>query len=88
MPQSFNIIIISGYNNKLSLAIETCFTPDSKFILGGSQDGKVHIWNLETHDKDILDKPIQGSTNKIIFNPTFMCFASAGEKFHLWIEKQ
>ncbi|KAL7015399.1 hypothetical protein ACKWTF_016431 [Chironomus riparius] len=77
-----------GYNNKLSLPIDTCFTPDSKFVLGGSQDGKVHIWNLETHDKIILDKPTKGSTNKIIFNPAFMCFATAGEKFHLWIEKQ
>ncbi|XP_070495335.1 WD repeat-containing protein 82-like [Chironomus tepperi] len=77
-----------GYNNKYRLPIETCFSPDSKFVLGGSQDGKVHIWNLETHDKDILDKPATGSTGKIIFNPVFMCFATAGEKYHLWIEKE
>jgi hypothetical protein len=43
---------------------------------------------MENLDKDILRKQADGSTNKIMFNPTRMCFATAGEKFHLWIEKE
>jgi len=43
---------------------------------------------MQSLEKDILQKPTSGSTNKIIFNPALMCFATAGEKFHLWIEKE
>lgn len=29
---------------------EVCWTPDSKFVVGGSQDGRVHFWDLSFPD--------------------------------------
>lgn len=91
----FNLLIVFfssplhlGYCNPSKESIQTCFTPDSNFVLGGSQDGTVHIWNMQTSEKEeILRKPAVGSTRNIIFNPVFMCFATGGEMFHLWIEE-
>ena len=37
---------------------EVCWTPDSKFIIGGSLDGKLHVWdvqNLPSHSGEPVD---------------------------------
>lgn len=36
----------TSFLNESSI-IECSFTPDSKFILSGSENGTVHVWNTE-----------------------------------------
>lgn len=33
-----------GHVNESSSALDACFTPDSAFVLSGSEDGTVHVW--------------------------------------------
>jgi COMPASS component SWD2 len=70
---------------------EVCWTPDSKFVLSGSEDGKIYIWDvgsrplqtpLPGRDPETI-QPIQvleghvGPTRCIRFNPRFAMLATA-----------
>jgi COMPASS component SWD2 len=71
---------------------EVCWTPDSKFVLSGSEDGKIYIWDIGSRgdlqpprpgrDADtitpirILDGHV-GPTRCLRFNPRFAMLATA-----------
>ena len=42
---------LNGHLNTKQLPLEASFTPDSQFIISGSTDGRVHIWNAENGQK-------------------------------------
>ena len=48
---------------------EVCWTPDSRFICGGSQDGRVHIWDLS--DPENLPSPSPPGTDPAVLKPVF-----------------
>ena len=58
--------------------MEASFSPDSQFVICGSSDGKVHVWNAEKGNKVAI---LQSDHNETIqclqFNPKFMMYASA-----------
>nr|AAQ97998.1 CG17293-PA-like protein [Danio rerio] len=67
-----------GYNNSKGVILEASFTPDSQFIMIGSEDGKIHVWNAESGMKvALLDGKHTGPVTCLQFNPKFMTFASA-----------
>ncbi|KFU88252.1 Twinfilin-2, partial [Chaetura pelagica] len=67
-----------GYNNSKAVTLEASFTPDSQFIMIGSEDGKIHVWNGESGMKvAVLDGKHTGPITCLQFNPKFMTFASA-----------
>lgn len=73
---------------------EVSWTPDSKFIVGGSQDGKLYVWDLSDESKfppptrpgeeAFALKPSiamdgQPSTTRCVkFNPRYQMMATAG----------
>ncbi|RXM94414.1 WD repeat-containing protein 82 [Acipenser ruthenus] len=66
-----------GYNNSKGVMLEASFTPDSQFIMIGSEDGKIHVWNAESGMKvAVLDGKHTGPVTCLQFNPKFMTFAS------------
>ncbi|TMS19686.1 WD repeat-containing protein 82 [Larimichthys crocea] len=68
----------SGYNNSKGISLEACFTPDSQFVMIGSEDGRVHVWSTESGMKvAVLDGKHPGPINTLQFNPRYMTFASA-----------
>ncbi|XP_068171966.1 WD repeat-containing protein 82-like [Antennarius striatus] len=68
----------SGYNNSKGISLEACFTPDSQFVMIGSEDGRVHVWSTESGMKvAVLDGKHPGPINTLQFNPQYMTFASA-----------
>ncbi|XP_068599103.1 twinfilin-2-like [Brachionichthys hirsutus] len=68
----------SGYNNSKGIPLEACFTPDSQFVMIGSEDGRVHVWSTESGMKvAVLDGKHPGPINTLQFNPRYMTFASA-----------
>ncbi|KAL4645953.1 WD repeat-containing protein 82 [Arapaima gigas] len=79
-----------GYNNSKGVTLEASFTPDSQFIMIGSEDGKIHVWNAESGMKvAVLDGKHTGPVTCLQFNPKFMTFASAcsnmvRNEFFLW----
>ena len=38
----------AGHLNNKGIAVEGCFSPDSKFVFSGSTDGRVHIWDADS----------------------------------------
>uniref|UniRef100_A0A672ZZ62 ADF-H domain-containing protein n=1 Tax=Sphaeramia orbicularis TaxID=375764 RepID=A0A672ZZ62_9TELE len=67
-----------GYNNNKGVTLEASFTPDSQFVMIGSEDGKIHVWNAESGMKvALLDGKHTGPITCLQFNPKFMTFASA-----------
>ena len=46
-----NIIQFLGHLNSKQLPLEASFSPDSQFVISGSSDGRIHIWNCENGQK-------------------------------------
>ncbi len=60
------------------MPLEASFTADSQFVLSGSSDGKVHIWNVEKGNKvAVLNSDHCETIQSIQFNPKYMMFATA-----------
>ncbi|KAF8298192.1 WD40 repeat-like protein [Clavulina sp. PMI_390] len=79
---------------------EVCWTPDSKFVIGGSLDGKVHVWDLSSDNKiprlgpgedPVTLQPaytMEGSpsvTRCVKFNPRYQMMATAGAELAFWL---
>lgn len=93
----FRFLISSStdYNNIGGQHIGACFSPSSEFVIGGSLEGNVHVWNASTGVKECsLKNNLEGCCLKVIHNPKFMNLATTtpevdgpGCSVHLWIEK-
>lgn len=69
---------------------ESCYSPDSQFILCGAQDGSVHVWSSKSGVKLTQLKPETKAdpadpVQCVMFNPKFMMIASASTKMSFWI---
>ncbi|KAJ3350721.1 hypothetical protein HDU83_009449 [Entophlyctis luteolus] len=78
----------NGYKGPLDM--EATITPDGRFILGGADDGSVHVWEAPvirdgaSGQREVVRSFTQLPGSKdplplIKFNPRFMMFASASE---------
>ncbi|XP_064857787.1 WD repeat-containing protein 82-like isoform X2 [Oncorhynchus nerka] len=77
---------LRGYNNSKGISLEACFTPDSDFVMIGSEDGRVHVWSTESGMKiAVLDGKHSGPINTLQFNPKYMTFASACSNMAFWL---
>ena len=45
-------VSVKGHLNSKQLPLEASFSPDSQFVISGSSDGRIHIWN------SAVDRPI------------------------------
>ncbi|KAK2089347.1 WD repeat-containing protein 82 [Saguinus oedipus] len=76
----------AGYANSKAAALEAAFTPDSQFVMTGSEDGKIHAWDGESGAKvAVLDGRHVGPVTCLQFNPKFMTFASACSNMLFWL---
>ncbi|KAH8831309.1 WD40-repeat-containing domain protein [Flagelloscypha sp. PMI_526] len=80
---------------------DVSWTPDSKYVVGGSLDGRVLVWNLqdlETRSGDInfqippnIIRPLvaleghPGPTRCVRWNPRFSMLCSAGTELAFWL---
>lgn len=64
-----------------------CLSPDKKYLLSGSRDAHLSVWNIENEKYDLMvSQPAHLFTiNDIIFNPEGNLFATAGRDKHLKI---
>lgn len=80
-----------GIQNLYNDKIDACFTPCSKFVLAGSQNGQINCWKLEDSEKVIIFENVEEKNSpclRIAFNKNAVCFCCASDKkFHIWIEK-
>ncbi|CAG8594580.1 2281_t:CDS:2, partial [Ambispora leptoticha] len=77
---------INGYGGD-----DTCFTPNGAFVISGSQDGLINIWDINTStvlQSDLRPcKQLEGHTKPtqvVQFNPRYMCMISACHEMVFW----
>lgn len=71
-------LYLQGHLNSTGLTLESSFTPDSRFVISGSQNGRLHIWSADTGEEvTVLDGGHPHPSHAIQFNPKFMMMASA-----------
>ncbi len=76
----------AGHLNNKGVAIDGVFTPDSKFVLSGSTDGRIHAWNAETGFKVcVLNGGHSEAVQCVQFNPAHLMMASACSTINLWL---
>lgn len=67
---------------------EATYSPDSQYILCGSQDGCIHVWSATKYTKVATLRPERASPEAVQcvrFNPKFMLIASACSRMSFWI---
>ncbi|KAF9046861.1 WD40 repeat-like protein [Hymenopellis radicata] len=77
---------------------EVSWTPDSKYVVSGSLDGKIHIWDLtklppptDNRGRPPALRPIAsldghpGPSRCVKFNPRFAMVCSAGAELAFWL---
>jgi len=76
----------TGHLNSKQLPLEASFSPDSQFVISGSSDGRIHIWNCENGQKVcVLNGDHQGPVHCVQFNPKFMMMASTCSFLSFWL---
>ncbi|XP_059099380.1 WD repeat-containing protein 82-like [Tigriopus californicus] len=76
----------TGHLNSKNLPLEASFSPDSQFIISGSTDGRLHIWNAESGAKVcVLNGDHSGPVQCVQFNPKYMLMASACKNMAFWL---
>ncbi|CAE6522067.1 unnamed protein product [Rhizoctonia solani] len=80
---------------------EVCWTPDSKFVVGGSQTGKIHVWDvakflahqppltpqseIPTLNASVTLDGHPGASRCVKFNPRNCMMATAGAELAFWL---
>lgn len=88
---SFKLLnkLLTGFINSSMKPVEASFTPDSKFILCGSDDGFIHIWSAEDFLKVAkIPSKHKKSIRFVKFNPKHNMFASSCSVTCFWIPEQ
>jgi len=76
----------TGHLNSKGIPLEASFSPDSQFVISGSTDGRVHIWNAENGTKVcVLNGDHTDPVRCVQFNPKFMMMASACKRMAFWL---
>jgi len=66
------------------LGMRATFSPDGQFVLSGSDDGKVHVWDLSGRVV-CAHAHHPAPTQNVLFNPTMQLMASACHNVSLWL---
>eukprot|EP00172_Hildenbrandia_rubra_P000279 Plantae.Rhodophyta-Hildenbrandia_rubra.ctg11244.p1 GENE.Plantae.Rhodophyta-Hildenbrandia_rubra.ctg11244~~Plantae.Rhodophyta-Hildenbrandia_rubra.ctg11244.p1 ORF type:complete len:363 (-),score=51.91 Plantae.Rhodophyta-Hildenbrandia_rubra.ctg11244:889-1977(-) len=75
-----------GHSNKSGRLLHAAFSPDSNYVLSGSDDGSVLIWNFKTGQllrRDYRCHAIPSS--HVAWNPVHCTVASAGQNVVFWL---
>jgi COMPASS component SWD2 len=77
---------LSGHLNSTESILEASFTPDARYVLSGSQNGRVHVWSAETgKEVTVLDGGHPHPSSCIQFNPKYMMMASSCKSIAFWL---
>merc|ERR1711994_849965 len=81
-----NLQTFTGHLNSKQLPLEASFSPDSQFVISGSSDGRIHIWNSENGQKVcVLNGDHRSPVQCVQFNPKYMMMASACQVMSFWL---
>jgi COMPASS component SWD2 len=67
---------LSSFVNTSNSVMEASFSPDGQFILAGSEDGTIHIWETQSGREVSVWKGHSGPVGVVKWNPKTMMVAS------------
>ena len=82
------ILEITDFLNESGLSLEACYSPDEEYIMIGSEDGKIHIWELSTGNKVTILSGHAGPVHCLKFNPKYLMIASSCQNLAFWIPSE
>eukprot|EP01080_Neovahlkampfia_damariscottae_P003269 gene3269-5712_t len=82
------ILEITDFSNESALSLEACYTPDEEYIMIGSEDGKIHIWEIFTGNKITVLSGHAGPVHCLKFNPKYLMMASSCQNLAFWIPSE
>lgn len=74
---------LTSFINESSI-IECSFTPDTKYIVSGSEDGPVHVWSIDGKEITQLKSHIE-KVFFVKFSPTHCLLATGGRNIVWWL---
>ena len=76
--------IFTQRRNPRKAVLQASFTPDSRYVLAGGEDGAVHVFSVEGPEVAVL-RGHSGPVRNVMWNPQYASFASSCENLALWI---
>jgi len=73
---------------ELGASVESGFTPDSKYVVSGSEGRKILFWNIETGKEIQLLEFHPKTINCVKFSWTYVLLVSACQNLVIWIPEK
>ncbi|CAM9494117.1 unnamed protein product, partial [Heterosigma akashiwo] len=77
--------VFTGHTNDNSLDLDSCFSPDMKYVISGSENGQVVVWDAATSALVTRLTGHVGPVGRVACSPKFEVLASACTNAALWI---
>jgi len=77
--------MLSGHVNDNGSYLEASFSPDAQFVLSGSEDGGIYLWESATGKRMCVWTGHNAAVGCVQWNPTRMMVASACTQLGFWI---
>jgi len=84
LVDAFTGVLKETYQNGTQL-LEASFSPDAKYVLAGSEDGNIHVWQTESGKEIALLQGHSSSVGVVQWNPKTMMIASGCTNLVFWI---
>jgi len=65
--------------------LEASFSPDAQYVLSGSEEGNIHVWNTVTGEEVAMWRGHASVVGAVQWNPRYMMAASADSRLVFWI---
>lgn len=75
----------TDFSNDSNSSFEVSYTPDEEYIISGSDDGNIYIWEIETGKKVATLPGHGGKVGCVKFNPRYLMMASSCTNLAFWI---
>lgn len=73
-------------NTSHQISCEASYSPDSRYLFAGTNDGSIYVWDADKGTKVTILKGDRNTPIRCVqFNPKFMMLASACTKMSFWI---
>ena len=76
---------LTDFENSTGLDLEASFTPDARYIVSGSSDGKVHAWEVQSGKKVAQLDGHKSPVTTVKFNPRYMMMVSGADNVGMWL---
>ena len=77
-----------GYRNEAGCLLDASFSPDAKYVTIGSEDGSIHVWDVNTLQHQAIWSGHAGPVSVGVWNPRTTMFASACTNVAFWLPEQ